>query len=114
MFTQAILLVAKTPQKGAAMAKETTAKHKAEALNHVAAELEDHAASLRGAAALLIGAEPVIHQVDIRMENSRKVGLQYIRNWVAAAKQAAFDARMDASQIGSIRISAKQKRTDTK
>lgn len=99
------------------MAKETSGKHTAEALNHVASELEDHAASLRAAAALL-GVEPHINQIEVRFENSRKVGLDYLRNWVASAKQAAFDARMEAAQKqgkpSSVRNSSKSKNSDTK
>jgi hypothetical protein len=79
------------------MAKETTERHNAAALNHIAAELEDHAASLK-AAAVLLSVEPEIRQIDVRFENSRKVGLEYIRNWVKAAKDAAFDARVELAQ----------------
>jgi hypothetical protein len=77
----------------------TTAKQSADALLHFAQFFEDHAASLRAAAALL-QADPPVESVEVKHETSRNVGMEYVTNWVNAAKQAAFDARLSAYQTG--------------
>lgn len=84
------------------MAKETTGTHTPEALLLIAAELKDHAGSLE-AAALLLQSPSEIAAIEVIYENSRKVGFEYVRNWVSAAKQAAYDARLEASQKNGVR-----------
>jgi hypothetical protein len=71
----------------------TTAQQSAESLLHFAKFFEENAVALRAAAALL-QADPPVALVEVKHETSRKVGMEYMANWVAAAKQAAFDARL--------------------
>ena len=82
----------------------TTAKQTAESLIHTAALMESHATALRAAAALM-QSDPPIQAVEVKNESSRNIGLEYVGNWVDAAKRAAFDARIAAAQIGGARQS---------
>jgi hypothetical protein len=101
MFLVAILALGWDLAQGRRMAKETTGEHSAEALVHLAQELEDHAASLRAASALLTVPAP-IDSLTVRYENSRTVGFEYLRNWVGAVKQAAYDARLEAMRRNGV------------
>lgn len=84
------------------MAKDTFGTHTPQSLLHIAAELEDHAAALKAASALL-SVEPAIAEVSVKYENSRNVGFDYVRSWVNAVKEAAYDARLASHQKSGVR-----------
>lgn len=82
----------------------TTGKHSADSLDSIAANLEHHATALR-AAATLLRTEPAIAEVLVEQESNRITGLERFGKWAALATQAAFTARINASQNGRTRES---------
>ena len=77
----------------------TQAKQTPESLESIAANLEHHAIALR-AAATLMRAEPPIAEITVEQEANRVTSLERLGKWVPLATQAAFTARINASQNG--------------